>query len=309
MSVVADSVALVQSDAVGTGRFGHTARSRDALAGHGRYGLVGQVLDDAIASLSSVAGSFGPGSDDTVFGGPQSTGLQSSGLQSSGLQSSASQSSASQSSGGKPSVLDCGGGSGSFAVPLARAGATVTVVDISADALATLRRRAAEAGIADRVHAVQGDIESLADVVGVRTFDVVLAHGVLEAVDELGPVFAQLARTVRPGGLLSVLIGNPVAVVLARALAGELAAARDELALLDDLALDPAAIRALCTEHGFDVEQAHGIGVFTDLVPGAALDAPGAREELVALEAACATRSPFADIAVRVHLLARRVAG
>src|SRR3712207_7602612 len=49
--------------------------------------------------------------------------------------------------GGTPlRVLDVGGGSGMFAVPLARLGHDVTVVDPSADALATLRRRADTAG-------------------------------------------------------------------------------------------------------------------------------------------------------------------
>ena len=47
-------------------------------------------------------------------------------------------------------VLDVGGGSGIFAVPLARLGHEVTVVDPSADALATLARRAATAGGARR---------------------------------------------------------------------------------------------------------------------------------------------------------------
>src|SRR5687767_9946688 len=41
-----------------------------------------------------------------------------------------------------PRVLDVGGGSGVWAVPLAVAGCTVTVVDPSPDALATLHRRA-----------------------------------------------------------------------------------------------------------------------------------------------------------------------
>ncbi|MCG5437905.1 class I SAM-dependent methyltransferase, partial [Micromonospora foliorum] len=45
-------------------------------------------------------------------------------------------------------VLDVGGGTGGFAVPLARAGHRVTVVDASPDALAALTRRAAEAGVA-----------------------------------------------------------------------------------------------------------------------------------------------------------------
>ena len=54
-------------------------------------------------------------------------------------------------------VLDVGGGSGMFAVPLARLGHDVTVVDPSADALATLRRRADTAGVGARVRGVQGD--------------------------------------------------------------------------------------------------------------------------------------------------------
>ena len=44
-------------------------------------------------------------------------------------------------------VLDTGGGSGSFAVPIARLGHRVTVVDPSPNALFALERRAAEAGV------------------------------------------------------------------------------------------------------------------------------------------------------------------
>jgi S-adenosylmethionine-dependent methyltransferase len=208
-------------------------------------------------------------------------------------------------------VLDCGGGSGRFAVPLAVAGATVTVVDVSIDALATLRRRALDAGVAERIVAVQGDVEALPEVVPSDAFDLVLAHGILEVVEPLAPTFAAIAATVRPGGLLSVLVGNPVATVLGRALAGDLGGAERELALLDagtDQA-GPPAVQRLCAELGLVVEQLHGIGVFRDLVPGAALDAPGAREALDRLEGACARRSPFAEIAVRVHLLARRPIG
>jgi methylase of polypeptide subunit release factors len=62
---------------------------------------------------------------------------------------------------GEARVLDCGGGSGRLAVPLAVAGAYVTVIDISVDALAVLRRRAVESGVADRIVPVQGDVEAL----------------------------------------------------------------------------------------------------------------------------------------------------
>jgi 2-polyprenyl-3-methyl-5-hydroxy-6-metoxy-1,4-benzoquinol methylase len=207
-----------------------------------------------------------------------------------------------------PTVLDCGGGSGTFAVPLAADGAQVTVVDISADALATLSRRAAEAGVAERVVAMAGDIEALDAVLAQPAFDLVLAHGILDAVDDVDAAFAAIAGAVRPGGLLSVLVANPVAGVLARALAGDLTAAQRELDHLDR-ASSPASLRARCERQGLHVDQVHGVGVFTDLVPGAALDAPGARAALAELEAQCATRSPFADIAARVHVLARRPEG
>ncbi|MGH8861567.1 MAG: class I SAM-dependent methyltransferase [Jatrophihabitantaceae bacterium] len=208
---------------------------------------------------------------------------------------------------GAARVVDCGGGSGRFAVPLAVAGATVTVIDISIDALATLRRRAIEAGVADRVVAVQGDVENLAEALSGDTFDLVLAHGILDVVDPLPVTFSGIAAAVRPGGLLSVLVGNPVAGVLSRTLAGDLVGAERELAGLDDeRGSGPGAAQRLCAGHGLIVEQQHGIGVFRDLVPGQALDGPGARDALARLEAACAQRRPFAEIAGRVHLLARR---
>jgi SAM-dependent methyltransferase len=207
-----------------------------------------------------------------------------------------------------PALLDCGGGSGTYAVPLAVAGADVTVIDVSADALATLTRRAAEAGAASQVHPLQGDVEALADVIGDRTFDLVLAHGILESVDDVGATFDGIVGAVRPGGLISVLVGNPVAAVLARALAGEPAAALAELRELDAVGsrVGPDAIQQLCVTSGLVIEARHGVGVFSDLVPGSAVDTPGARDALDSLDSEAAGRSPFAEIAARVHLLVRR---
>lgn len=204
-------------------------------------------------------------------------------------------------------VLDCGGGSGSLAVPLARAGAHVTVVDVSADALATLTRRADEAGVADRIRPVQSDVESLAATVSTASFDLVLSHGILEAVEHVGAAFDAIAATVRPGGLLSVLVDNPVAAVLARALAGDVSGALRELRALDSGTerRDPSAVQALCRSAGLVLEQVHGIGVFAELIAGSALELPGSLDALAELEAEAAVRRPFCDIAGRVHILAR----
>jgi 2-polyprenyl-3-methyl-5-hydroxy-6-metoxy-1,4-benzoquinol methylase len=205
-------------------------------------------------------------------------------------------------------VLDCGGGSGSLAVPLAEQGAVLTVVDVSIDALATLMRRAAEAGVSDRVTAVQGEAESLAELVAAETFDLVLAHDVLEDVQNPVLVLRQIATVLRPDGVLSVVVANPVAGVLARVLAGDVAGALTILHRPAQQAYDAAALAELCLAAGLQSQSVEGLGVFTDLVPGIELERPGAIAALSELESAVAGQPPYRDIASRLHLRARRPA-
>src|SRR5687768_11205179 len=107
-------------------------------------------------------------------------------------------------------VLDVGGGSGTLAVPLAQSGHDVTVVDPSADALATLRRRAAAAGVGERVRGVQGDGGLLHEVrpgtagAAGGGFDLALCHSVLEVVDDPATTLREIAGAVRAGGTVSV---------------------------------------------------------------------------------------------------------
>jgi 2-polyprenyl-3-methyl-5-hydroxy-6-metoxy-1,4-benzoquinol methylase len=216
------------------------------------------------------------------------------------------------------SILDCGGGSGRLAVPLAQLGAVVTVVDISVDALATLSRRAAEAMVADRIRPVPGDIEDLADVVGPGAFDIALVHGVLDVVDS-AVTLAGVRAALRPGGRASVVVTNPAAGVLAKVLAGDLDSALDDLrawsgSIQSGRHLDAAAVASMCLAAGLEVEQVSGVGVFTELIPAANLGAVTATGHSVAdlaaeLEARSAGLSPFREIAGRLHLLARRPLG
>ncbi|MEU1809669.1 methyltransferase domain-containing protein [Micromonospora sp. WMMD1076] len=213
------------------------------------------------------------------------------------------------------SVLDVGGGTGGFAVPLAEAGHRVTVVDASPDALAALTRRAAEAGVADRVRATQGDADALTGLVEPATVDLVLCHSVLEVVDDPEPVMSALVTALRPGGAASVLVAGRAAAVLGRAMNGQLDAAaalaadphgttggRDTLRRR----YDAADASALLTAAGLVVEEIHGVRVLADLLPAAVAD--GQQAALVELERALAARSPYRDLAAQLHLFARRPA-
>ncbi|WP_174278010.1 class I SAM-dependent methyltransferase, partial [Goekera deserti] len=169
---------------------------------------------------------------------------------------------------GRPlQVLDVGGGSGIFAVPLAELGHQVTVVDTSADALATLARRAGNAGVADRVRALQGDADRLGGVLpaagGTGSFDLVLCHFLLEVVDDPHRTLQEIAGVLRPGAPVSVAGANRAGAVLARALSGHPVEAR---ALIDDR--DPAPGRARPARRRFTPDELLGLVRAAGLQPG-----------------------------------------
>jgi SAM-dependent methyltransferase len=212
-------------------------------------------------------------------------------------------------------VLDVGGGSGMFAVPLARLGHDVTVVDPSADALATLRRRADTAGAAARVHGLQGDGDLLHEVLpaaGSHGFDLALCHYVLEVVDDPAVTLGEISRALRPGGQVSVATVNRAGAVLGRAVAGHPVEA---LALLEDR--DPAPGRSKPARRRFSPEDMlalvegaglrpgpwRGVSVVADLLE-ATSRAEGSAVR--ALELALAEQSPYRDIATGLHVLATR---
>ena len=230
-------------------------------------------------------------------------------------------------------IVDVGGGTGGLAVPFAVLGHNVTVVDPSPDALAAAQRRAAEAGA--RLTSVQGEAASLDGLVGPA--DLVICHNVLEYVDEPATAMSAIARVLRPSATVSVLASNAVAAVLHRALAGRFAEAR-VLLISGGTIVPPGGtpspgppggppahggaarppfppgrrftlpeLTALLEQAGLRAGEAHGLRIFTGLVPGALLDGDAAATEaLRALEEAAASTPPLRDIAAQLHVLGHR---
>jgi S-adenosylmethionine-dependent methyltransferase len=235
-------------------------------------------------------------------------------------------------------IVDVGAGTGGFAVSMASLGHRVTVVDPSPDALAAARWRAAEAGVT--LTEVQGEATDLPALVGEPGAgdggaDLVICHNVLEYVDSPSAALAAVARVLRPGGTVSVLAANTVAAVLQRALAGKYAEARAMLpgtvpsntgpsntgpSSAGSSSTGPAApagttsarrftlpeLTALIEAAGLRAGDAHGIRIFSSLLPGAGADL-AAVEALRELEEAAATCPPLRDIATRLHVLAYRL--
>ncbi len=208
--------------------------------------------------------------------------------------------------------MDCGGGSGRRAVPLALHGAEVTVIDASIDALAILNRRAVEAGVASHVHGIQADVEDLGELLAPNSVDLVLVHEVLAGTGDPSAVVTAAARAVAAGGYLSIVVPNPVSAVLGRALSGEFDAALREWSAQEEhrhhRGLDLDRLRALVEAQGCQVVSTLGLHAISSLVPGSVLDGqPGAVQALTELDRRAAVQSPYREIAGQLHLLAHRV--
>ncbi len=108
-------------------------------------------------------------------------------------------------------VLDAGCGPGLYAQIMLARGASVVALDASPAMLAQARARLAQDPHADRVTFYQALLEEPLDFLADDIFDLALATLVLDYVQDLGPVFAEFARVLKPGGLLVFSMDNPAA--------------------------------------------------------------------------------------------------
>lgn len=209
-----------------------------------------------------------------------------------------------------PQVVDVGGGTGVWAVPLAAAGCAVTVVEPSPNALATLSMRAEEMRVTDRITVIADDVDALGRAVPAGSADLVLAHGLLEVVDDPASAVAALAAAVSPEGAVSVLVANRHAAALHRALSGRFEEARRLLAAPNGVTgdngetllrrFDTESLTALLTGAGLRIDLIQGDGVVAE----SASDAPG--HDSTEFELVASRTPPLRDIATRLHVLARR---
>jgi len=125
-------------------------------------------------------------------------------------------------------VLEPGPGMGFFTLELARmvgGSGRVIAIDIQSRMLDGLRRRAAKAGVLDRLDTrlATPDSLGLADLAGVVDFT--LAFAVVHELPAAAPFFREVARASKPGARL--LIAEPMGHVTASLFDAELQAARE----------------------------------------------------------------------------------
>jgi S-adenosylmethionine-dependent methyltransferase len=212
-------------------------------------------------------------------------------------------------------ILDAGGGNGLESLPFARAGYQVTLVDSAQPMLDDAAAQLVEAGLAQQVDLITGDLHQLTVLVPASTFDAVFCHNVIQYSPDPASLLEQLHEVLRPGGMLSLITVNRYSLPYKAAFfQHDLAQA---LASLDE-ATQPTTIfgipmttyaaeelRDHLAAQGFEVTNHYGIRCICDYWGDNALKMqPAVMAQLAELEAALADRHPYKHLARYVQLIA-----
>jgi len=211
-------------------------------------------------------------------------------------------------------ALDLGGGTGAGAIRLAQLGIPVTLVDSSPMMLALAERAIGEAGVSDKVTLRQGDAANPAEILGGKSFDLILCHNFLEFVDDPAAVLRSAMNVMRnSSSILSVLVRNQAGEAIKAALQlGDLNAA--EHALTAEWGHEslyggkvrlftPEILEQLFEEASLRVRARRGVRIIADYLP-AQVSRSADYEPIFSLEQQLGRRQEFFGVARYLHYLA-----
>lgn len=214
-------------------------------------------------------------------------------------------------------VLDAGGGDGRDALALARLGHHVLIIDRAPTLLAAAQRSAAAAGLAHHIRTQAADIAGGDLPCDKAGFDLVLCHNVLQYLDEPQHLLRALARSLRAGGLLSLLIPNPASETLRlairqhnfdAALASLDAETHRNLFYGVDMQLyDLQTLWSMVADVGLARVAYFGVRCINDYIVDDQVKFSAAGfDHLAALEQAMGARSPYRDVARMWQIIAQK---
>ena len=169
--------------------------------------------------------------------------------------------------GGK--ILDIGGGTGRWAIPLAKMGYKVVLMDISRGMLEVARRKAEAEGLLDRIEIVKADARSM-PMFPDHSFDMAIAQGdVLSYCQDPESVAREALRVLKPGGHFIASVDNKFYLLRGALSKGDFLKAsealrkgrvryEDEHGRFTIRAFSPREIRGLFERVGFEVVRLAG---------------------------------------------------
>lgn len=117
-------------------------------------------------------------------------------------------------------ILDAGGGTGFYSIPLAAEGHDVVILDKSKKMLKMAETKADRQGLTNRVETLLGDVQNIQQPEG--SFDIVLCHLALCHVDDPLKALSEFSRVLRKDGILSLIVENKMFFSIAQAFKGNI---------------------------------------------------------------------------------------
>ena len=204
---------------------------------------------------------------------------------------------------GTLSILDVGGGDGLDAVPLAKDGHNVGLLDLSEKMLEIARENARKEQVEGRMTFHHASVDALPVLFPAGSCDVVLCHSVLSYLDDPGQMLRSIHDTLCPGGTLSLLSLNRYSEPMVAAVSAldfdEAHAkldAKSRQANLFDVPIrlySAEELVALVESHGFELVQQYGVLCVWQILQNEALRAPSSYAKLEELERAMSTEFPY----------------
>jgi len=102
-------------------------------------------------------------------------------------------------------ILEVGCGIGTDTINFARAGASVTAVDLSERSLEIAQRRAQVYGLKN-IKFIQANVEELTDTLAGQRFDLVYSFGVIHHTPNPVKALSQISALMQPGGTLKIMV-------------------------------------------------------------------------------------------------------
>jgi S-adenosylmethionine-dependent methyltransferase len=212
-------------------------------------------------------------------------------------------------------IVDIGGGAGHQALPLARDGYDVTIVDPSPAMLAAAAEavNAERPDVAARVSLLAASGEAAPELLGENRFDAVLCHGVTMYLEDPDPLVAALCTLAAKGAVVSIVAKNANNLAVRPALAGDWNAALEAFDVdhqINGLGVDTRGetvdgLTEFVARHGVTRVAWYGVRLFTD---GWTPERPPTDEPetVLAVELEASRRDPYRQLSRLFHLVGIR---
>jgi S-adenosylmethionine-dependent methyltransferase len=105
-------------------------------------------------------------------------------------------------------ILDAGGGNGLDAIPFAKQGHFVDLVDYSQEMLADVQKQILQENLGEQITPYRADVKDILDLFPGSQFDLIMCHNVVQYIDDVPLLFRNFANLLKPNGVLSIVSIN-----------------------------------------------------------------------------------------------------